>query len=163
MKKNFKLMYCVAIVIAIIIFFLIVLLFQDDDFTEENVSENEELNQVSGESFSNLLGYDVEITEDTLTFSSPDGVVVVYSFENDHLIDIVQVITADTAEAAEYTGDIFKEQVSEGLIENVQVKENIVSIKYNMEYFEEYKNYTKDEIQDIIFGNENVITEEKGE
>ena len=161
MNKNMKLVY--GCIIVVLVFCLICLLQISNQNVEENISKNNSSTQTSGESFSNLLGYDVEITEDTLVFTSPDGVVIVYSFDNDHLVSIVQMITANDNETAEYIKQTFEEQITQGVIESAQVKDNIVSLKYNMEYFAEYENYTKDEIQNLIFNNENVITNEKGD
>ena len=148
MKKYVSLVSVIFLFLFVIMYIFRLHLYKVQNLVSENIDINEQLTQQqeSDNSINTSQNYDVEIEDDALTFYGDDGSIIVYSFENDRLDSVVQLFTTEDEKTTEYIKNVFKAQVGDGVIESVEAKENLVSVKYDMEHFKEYENYTKIQI-----------------
>ncbi|MBQ9280558.1 MAG: hypothetical protein IJ215_05930 [Clostridia bacterium] len=150
MKKNFWIFMIVIFIILAFIFFW----WKGVGRVQEDITEKESEPIVQHDSAFDEE-YDVDIDDETITFTSKDGkTAIIYVFDNDHLDNVLYVVAVEDENAAEYLKNEYEKQVGNGIIDRVVSSENIVSIKYDKSYFEEYSNYTKDEIQDLLINND---------
>lgn len=124
----------------------------------EKVSSTIEMkkNQGSGNAIENPSEYEVIVDDETITFHGKDGSMIIYTFENDHLANVIGVYVAKNENAAEYLKKTFQMQVGDGVLKKVEREGSLVSVTYDMEYFKEYTKYTKEEIQNTIFENSSI-------
>lgn len=98
--------------------------------------------------------YDVFVTDTEITFQDSNGNSIIYVFDNDKLKNIFNVYNAKNEVDAKKIAAYFAGQIGSGEILNVNILDNVVSVQMDMKFFEEYKNYTKKQIEDILFKNE---------
>lgn len=158
MKKGIFL--SVFILIIIVAIFLIIY-FSD---TNEKIIDNQKNNEQSGEeSLSNNNGsYDIEIYDDMIVIYDKDGNLIVYSFEDDHLSNIQQLILGDANNNldTDMIKSEFQDQIDSGVIEKLTVQDNNIVIVYNLDYFSEFKDCTLEEFKDILLGQATILNEE---
>ena len=106
--------------------------------------------------------YDVYLYEDSITFQGENGSAIIYTFENDHLANVLFVITLASEEEAEHVKNEYQKEVGEGMIDRVVSMNNVVSVRYDPKYFESYQNMTRAEIEEILLQDSNakIIYEE---
>lgn len=138
-----------------------------DDLSGTNMEETSQEGQLNASQSSmqdDNTEYDVNIDDETITFTTKDGSSsIIYIFENNHLDNVLQIIAAESASAAEYLKNQYEKEIGNGIIDRVVVSDNMISIRYAQDYFKEYRDYTKSEIEDLLLYNENTTIIESGE
>lgn len=125
-----------------------------EDIVDTSNVSGEELNFVD-ENFMTDDGffYDVVVDDDAITFYDEKGNSIVYVFENNKLQNVLSIFIFNSEDEAQTVHDYYKNLVGNGEITRVTTRENIVSVVLDMKQFEEYKNYTKDEIEEILLNS----------
>lgn len=158
-KSNSKLFLCIFIVIAVIaaIYFLSKLYINRND-SEKDSNNLFDYNKttVSGENTGVKDGeYNVSVYDDQITFSDGNGNSIVYSFSDNHLTNVQEILVLNNASEVDEVKAYYEAKIKDGEIERVISDGNVISVKYNIDYFGEYKDYTKDEIESMLIGDEN--------
>lgn len=151
-KKIFLFILSLILILLLLLFF----------FGQRNVRENVyDLNYSSGdEIYKNSDSYDIWVNDDSITFSDELGNSIVYLFEADRLSNVYSIyVTENEVEARKFAA-YFSTQIGNGQIEDVNYNENIVSVIMDMDYFAQYKDYTKKQIEDILLKDAEVIEED---
>lgn len=170
MKKNIILSFILILLICFCIFYprdsTKEILSKKDEESDDNFNNlpNENTSSYSGENINNsgdTKEFDVVVSENNLTFTDENGNMIVYIFNEDRLENVLLVINASSENEALILKDFYSKQIDEGIFERVISEGNVVSIRYNMSLFEEYKDYTKDEIQNLILERSNFYDLEK--
>lgn len=94
--------------------------------------------------------YDAMVTDDTITFYDNDGNSIIYSFHADRLENVFNVYNAKTESEAKRIASYYEKQIGNGEISRVSYSGTTVSVTMDMNYFSEYKNYSKKEIENIL-------------
>ena len=144
--KNKKLFFTFLIFLFIIIVTLIIEKFGHFG-VYENVYTIDSSNFNSGD---DAYGYSAMVTDDTITFFDSDGNSIIYVFEADRLVNVFNVYNAESEEKAKKIAAFYTKEIVKGEIDNVNYKGNIVSVQMDINYFSEYKDYSKKQIEDIL-------------
>ena len=143
--------------IIIIIFFVYVFLF------EKSVSEKVYDNSIfSGDKNSgDSKEYDIFVEEDMITFYDANGNSIIYVFENDRLTNVFNVYNAPNEIEAKRIANYFTTQFGSGEILDVNFLDTTVSVQMDMNYFSEYKDYSKKQLEQILLNDANLIKDEE--
>ena len=157
-KANSKFFLCLFIVVVAIIaiYFFSKLYINKNDIEDDfnNLSGDDNVS-TSGESDGLKDGeYNVSVYDDQIIFSDGNGNSIVYSFSDDHLTNVQEILVLSNASEVAEVKAYYEAKIKDGEIERVVAEWNVVSVKYNIDYFGEYKNYTKDEIEAMLIGDE---------
>lgn len=157
-KVNSKFFLCLFIVVVAII----AIYFFSKLCINKNYIEND-FNNLSGDD--NTLTsdksdelkdgeYNVSVYDDQIIFSNRNGNSIVYSFSDNHLTNVQEIFVLSNASEVDEVKAYYEAKIKDGEIERVVAEGNVVSVKYNIDYFGEYKNYTKNEIEAMLIGDE---------
>ena len=102
------------------------------------------------ESGDNDYIYDAIVTDDSITFYDSLGNSIIYTFEADRLTNVLNVYNAKSEAEAKRIATYFNKQIGKGEIERVTYKGTTVSVMMDINYFSEFKNYSKKEIESIL-------------
>ena len=124
--------------------------------SQNNSEFFEDKSNNSGEVTSNNSGkYDVSISEDEIDFTDENGNMISYIFTDDHLSGVLEVLIANNEDEASEIKKFYEEKIQDGEVERVVQQGNIISVKYDINYFGAYSSYTKDEIQTMLLKKSN--------
>lgn len=123
--------------------------------SQNNSKHFEDKSNNSGEITNNSGKYDVSISEDEIDFIDENGNMISYIFTDDHLSGVLEVLIANNEDEASEIKKFYEEKIQDGEVERVVQQENIISVKYDINYFEAYSSYTKDEIQTMLLKESN--------
>lgn len=101
----------------------------------------------------NAYIYDAMVTDDTITFYDRDGNSIIYSFDANRLVNVFNVYSAKSEAEAKRIAAYYTKQIGNGEISRVSYSGTTVSVVMDMNYFSEYKNYSKKEIEEILLQN----------
>ena len=104
--------------------------------------------------------YDVFVTDTEIRFLDSFGNSIIYVFENDRLKDVFNVYNGENEVEARKIAAYFTAQIGNGEILNVKFLDNIVSVQMDIDYFAEYKDYTKKQFEEILLEDAKIIEEE---
>ncbi len=151
-KKNYFFIF--LIVLFIIIVTCIIEMFGKSSVYEK-VYTIDSSNFDSGEK--DPYSYTAMVTDTTITFYDEDGNSIVYLFENDRLVDVFNVYTANSEFEAKRLYTRYKRQIGNGEISDVSYNGKVVTITMDINYFSEYKDYSMKEIKDILLDGAEII------
>lgn len=97
--------------------------------------------------------YDAMVTDDTITFYDNSGNSIIYSFNADRLENVFNVYNAKSETEAKRIAAYYTKQIGKGEISKVSYNGTTVSVMMDMNYFSEYKDYSKKEIETILLQN----------
>lgn len=143
----FAIIFCVIIVV-IMLFELKFINFSGTKFNDSGDSSGEKVSTTSGK-------YKIDVYDDEIDFIDDNGNTIIYAFSDDRLSAVMEILILNNNEDAEVVKEFYELKIPSGEIERVVRDENMISVKYNIEYFEEYMNYTKDELQSILLESSN--------
>lgn len=123
--------------------------------SQNNSEHFEDKSNNSGEITNNSGKYDVSISEDEIDFTDENGNMISYIFTDDHLSGVLEVLIANNEDEASEIKKFYEEKIQDGEVERVVQQGNIISVKYDINYFEAYSSYTKDEIQTMLLKESN--------
>lgn len=124
--------------------------------TKNNTEPLDDKSNNSGEVVSNNSGkYDVTISEDEIDFTDDSGNMISYLFTDDHLSGVLEVLIANNEDEASDIKSFYESKIEDGEVERVVQQGNIISVKYDINYFGAYSSYTKDEIQSMLLKESN--------
>lgn len=104
--------------------------------------------------------YDVFVTDTEIRFLDSFGNSIIYVFENDRLKDVFNVYNGENEVEARKIAAYFTAQIGNGEILNVKFLDNIVSVQMDIDYFAEYRDYTKKQFEEILLEDAKSIEEE---
>ena len=149
-----KKLFLIILVICIFITFL----FLKSGNVKEDVYD---LDTFSGDTiFENSNSYDIFVNDDTITYYDENGNSIIYLFQADRLSNVYSVYVAENEVQASRIADYFLLQVGNGEIAEVTQKENSVFVSMDMNFFAEYENYTKKQIEELLLKDAKVVEEE---
>ena len=93
--------------------------------------------------------------DDEIDFIDDNGNTIMYLFSDDRLSAVMEILVLDNKDDADAVKAFYELKIPSGEVERVVQEDTMVSVKYNIEYFEEYMNYTKDEIQSMLLDGSN--------
>lgn len=123
---------------------------QENNFVENNSNSSGELGRE----------YDILVQDDNITFYDKNGNSIIYVFSNDRLENVLNVFNLKSIEEANVIAAYYKAMVGNGKIERVVVKDTIVSVVLDMEQFAEYRNYSRESLEEILLKDTNLVEEE---
>lgn len=156
MEKNkiFKKIYWYFFILFILA--LIIAIAINITKTKNNTEPLDDKLNNSGEVVSNNSGkYDVTISEDEIDFTDDSGNMISYIFTDDHLSGVLEVLIANNEDEASAIKSFYESKIEDGEVERVVQQGNIISVKYDINYFGAYSSYTKDEIQSMLLEESN--------
>ena len=149
-----KKLFLIILIICIFITFL----FLKSGNVKEDVYD---FDTFSGDTiFENSNSYDIFVNDDTITYYDENGNSIIYLFQADRLSNVYSVYVAENEVQASRIADYFLLQVGNGEIAEVTQKENSVFVSMDMNFFEEYENYTKKQIEEILLKDAKIVEEE---
>lgn len=117
---------------------------------------------VSGESaLEGEKNYDIYVTDTEITFYDLNGNSIIYTFEDDRLKSVFNVYNALNEVEAKKIAAYFTAQIGNGEILKVDHVDNVVSVQMDINYFSEYKDYTKKQIEEILLKDASFVNEEE--
>lgn len=147
--------------VFLIILFIIIVAFVLENFTSLGVYEKVyTIDSSTFDSGDNAYSYDAMVTDDTITFYDNEGNSIIYVFSADKLENVFNVYNARSEAEAKRIAAYYKKQIGNGEITRVSYNGTTVSVTMDMNYFSEYKNYSKKEIEDILLQNAEIIESE---
>lgn len=153
-KKKYRLLvvFCVFFILAAI---FAVILLKDTGNNDNSIFVTAEKNNDNLDASISSNGYKVSIYDDEIDFIDSDGNIISYVFEDDKLSSVQEILFADSIEEVNALKDFYEEKIATGEIERIVQEEKMISVIYNMNYFEEYLTLTKDEIQSLLLKESN--------
>ena len=144
--------------IIFVIFLLVlfsVFVFINKNSVREDVYDSE---YFSGDTvYENSNSYDIFVNDDTITYYDENGNSVIYLFDADRLSGVYSIYVSENEVEAKKIANYFLEQVGNGEISEVVQNENTVTVVMDMNYFAEYSEYTKKQIEEILFKNAKIV------
>lgn len=140
--------------IFLIILFIVIVAIILEKFNQHVVYEKVYTVDSSGfDSGDSAYIYDAMVTDDTITFYDNDGNSIIYVFNADRLENVFNVYNANSEAEAERIAAYYTKQLGKGEISRVNYSGTTVSVTMDMNYFSEYKDYSKKEIENILLQN----------
>lgn len=87
------------------------------------------------------------------------GTMIVYTFSNDILYNVQVMHTMKSEEEAIEMKNYYETQKEQGVIEKIVIEGTMLAITYDIDYFGEYKNCTKEEIKNMILEQSDILSE----
>ena len=101
--------------------------------------------------------YDAIVTDDTITFYDNFGNSIIYVFNADKLENVFNVYNAKSEAEAKRIVSYYNNKIGNGEISKVSCNGTTVSVMMDINYFSEYQNYSKKEIEDILLQSDKKI------
>ena len=149
-----------AIILSVILI-LSCVLFRNNNVYEK-VYDSTDAYIASGEgSLEGEKNYDIYVTDTEITFYDLNGNSIIYAFEDDRLKSVFNVYNASNEVEAKKIAAYFTAQIGKGEILKVNHVDNAVSVQMDINYFSEYKDYTKKQIEEILLKDASFVNEEE--
>lgn len=140
--------------VFLIIVFIIIIAFVLENFGPFGVYERVyTIDSSIFDSGDSAYRYDAMVTDDTITFYDSAGNSIIYSFNADKLENVFNVYNAKSEAEAKRIATYYAKQIGKGEISKVSYSGTTVSVMMDMNYFSEYKDYSKKQIEDILLKN----------
>ena len=160
--EDFRLKFKIIIVLFCIIIAFIIFCFYNSNSIKEKIVYKQNTKEKS--LISDAKNYNVSIEDGSITFESSNGSSsIIYLFPDGIFSDVLQVIKANSPYEANLIKAEFEKKISGGMISNVTVNNDIVSIFYNIDYFEDLKGCSQKEFEDSFLNSDNITIDSKGE
>ena len=155
-KRNVKNSFCVWLAGIFFIIIIVTVFFELNPINFGEINFNNNNGNLSGEKVSTNSGkYRIDVYDDEIDFIDDNGNTIMYLFSDDRLSAVMEILVLDNKDDADVVKAFYELKIPSGEVERVVQEDTMVSVKYNIEYFEEYKNYTKDEIQSRLLEGRN--------
>lgn len=149
-KKIFFIIFCLIM--------LGLILFLSQQTVYEKVYDS---SYFSGDTvYKNSDSYDIWVNDDSITYSDELGNAIVYLFDADRLYSVYTIYVLDNEVEARKVAAYYSKQIGNGEIAEVSHNQNNVTVIMDMNYFAEYKDYTKKQIEDILLENAQKVEED---
>lgn len=155
-KRNVKNNFCVWLAVIFFIIIIATVFFELNPIKFGEINFNNNNGNLSGEKVSTNSGkYRIDVYDDEIDFIDDNGNTIMYLFSDDRLSAVMEILVLDNKDDADVVKAFYELKIPSGEVERVVQEDTMVSVKYNSEYFEEYMNYTKDEIQSMLLESSN--------
>lgn len=140
--------------IFLILLFIIIVAIIIENFSPFGVYEKVyTIDSSTFDSGDNAYIYDAMVTDDTIIFYDKQGNSIIYVFSANRLENVFNVYNAKSETEAKRIAAYYTKQIGNGEISRVSYNGTTVSVTMDMNYFSEYKNYSKKEIENILLQN----------
>ena len=146
----------------LIILFIVIVAIVLENFGSLGVYEKVySIDSSTFDSGDNAYSYNAMVTDDTITFYDKDGNSIIYVFEADRLVNVFNVYNAKSEAEAKRIATHYTKQIGNGEIYDVNYKGTTVSVRMDINYFSEYKDYSKKQIEDLLLKTAKEIDNEE--